>query len=29
MEDIFEQIKKSKDGIIGKITLADLIERAG
>jgi membrane protein len=28
MEDIFKQIKKSKDGIVGKITLADLIERA-
>jgi len=29
MEDIFNKIIKSKDSIIGKITLADLIERAG
>ncbi len=29
MEDIFDKIKKSKEGIIKNITLADLIDRAG
>jgi membrane protein len=28
IEDLFNKMKKSKDGIIGKITLADLIKRA-
>jgi hypothetical protein len=28
IEDLFNKIKKSKEGIVGKITLADLIKRA-
>jgi membrane protein len=29
IEELFNKMKKSKEGIIGKITLADLIKRAG